>query len=165
MASRLLAPNPRGDGVPFVRRLGKSETCNCVVYGADAEWVCTHWDPLERDTSICRAERAPDGRVIDRCDCTGCKAGNPERIKGYLYIYNQRADRFEFLEITPTAWESMRNFTHDLADFRGWRLTLVRGEGKKSRFKVSVFPPAPDFCVDRCPKVPELERSLAKLMR
>ncbi len=165
MLSEIDAPSPKGDGIPFVRRVAAEETCRCELHSAQPTWIFTHYNETNRRTTYCKAERDRSGYVVDDSHCEECKRRSLEREKGYLFIWNQGDSRHEFLEITPTAWQSMQDKVGSLADLTGYRLHLTRGKGKKARFTVSVYAPQAGFVMGKPPTLELLERALRKLMR
>jgi len=149
---------------PWVRRLKAREKALLKIADVAPQWIVTHW-VATKGTVACEAARSPDGKVVDLRDCAACRAHDPERIRGYMYVWNLTLSRHEFFELTLNVWLSIKAQAMHVKDLRGWSLTAWRGNGGKARIEAEIT--RPDFAdqVGNFDLVPSVDASLRTLTR
>jgi hypothetical protein len=142
-------PPPNGPELLIIRlRAGKKLTCVILSHALWGVW--THWNGSRSEP--CFSEKS---------HCNGCKRGLPKRWKGYLHVWDFERRRQVFVELTPTAAESINNQVGLGSVLRGYRVSLERMKGDQSRLIVHVHPMHPD--VESLPSAKDPDATLRKL--
>ena len=116
---------PRHGPELYIRRLKANQVIMLWVLSSKLWGTWTHWDG--KKSMPCLA---------DPRECHGCKAGWPERWKGFLHTWNTERRQEEFLELTPLAADHLLSQTSDLQTLRGLCFKFCRGKGDKARLRV-----------------------------
>lgn len=127
----------------------RGQIVSCSLFG-----VWTHWDghrSRECTATIPQpgenTDREIDGEVAQQISmqaptmlsesCIGHKEQWPLRWKGYLFVWNSRAEQFGFLELTPGGATELLRQAPSHGNLRGLLLKAER-HGKSIRSKVAI---------------------------
>lgn len=149
--SRVSLPAEPKIRVPFIRRVKPTESFRGIVLAADAFLVYTHWLRNKDKTMPCTALRDDLGHVLDDTGCRYCIEHDPERIRGYLHVWNLSSEREEFLELTEKCWRSARSSMVGPHSFRGFEANARRGNGRKTRLWLTLDAPRPTTNLSKLP--------------
>lgn len=126
--SQDLPPRP-GPQLPIIR-IRNSQIQSFTVLGAGLKGFWTHWNGKASE---------PCYEPVEECDA--CKKGLPRRWKGYLHCYHQDARQEGFLELTPTAAETLLGYLPKGDSLRCIRISLCRSSNSdKGRLRITVNP-------------------------
>lgn len=78
--------------------------------------------------------------TVPQSECAGCLDKLPNKYKGYLHVRSVNTDVEGFLELTPTAIDSMKNQTPGVASVRGMRVEVRRTRGDQGRLSLVMLP-------------------------
>jgi hypothetical protein len=157
------APTPGAPRIPFVRRIKAGQTFQCQIGWKCPYWVYTHYSG-KTGTTVCRSVRNADGTILEESACDGCKAGRPERPKGYLWVFAYLTKSCEWLEITPHTWDCVVTQGGKIEDYRGYELKISRGNGSKARLFVALEEPRQSVNIAGFRVPPDPEAALVKVM-
>jgi len=125
--NRADSPPPKGPK-NWIRRVRGGQALHCGILSPAVWGVFTHWDG--KRTRECFAD-------VKKCD--RCRDGLPNRWRGYLYVWLQQFQAYEFLEITGDAYREIVRQQGERPNLRGMVLEIKRhGAGHKGKLIVSL---------------------------
>lgn len=137
-----------------VRRVGAGLSMTVLFLCVRFRGFWTHWNQGRRRTQPC----------LDPIEtCPGHKAQLPLRWKAYAHVYDHGQRDQCLLELTPGAARQLMQALGGLADLRGMRVQIARGQGAKARLNVSVQKMPTDAEKLKLPREHDALVTLAKL--
>ena len=112
-----------------ILKIGPAEDRQVVICSPKVWGYATHWHPDLNRTVRCT-------KTLGGCE--HCESHLPQRDKGLLLVANGVGELVGFLELTPSAWETVLGFSTTLGGLRGKVIRVYRTrKDKKGRLLVS----------------------------
>lgn len=111
-----------------ILRIVDTRIRNFTILAEGVQGIWTHWNGKASEPCYVPVE-----------SCDGCKKGTPRRWKGYLHVIDHELRKEGFLEITPTAADTLKHYLPKEVSLRTVRISLCRSSNSpKGRLRCTV---------------------------